>query len=96
MATTNEFEDRLKMIEELTADAEQIQEQVLAQILKKNAGTEYLSQYLNGKTDQKLFKTNVPIVSYEDIKPYIDHMSFRPNPSSSSIEAVAPREESRS
>ncbi|GMJ10502.1 Gretchen Hagen 3.17 [Hibiscus trionum] len=75
MATTNEFEDGMKMIEELTAKAEQIQEQLLAQILKRNAGTEYLSRYLNGKTDEKLFKANVPVVSYEDIKPYIDRIA---------------------
>ncbi|KAK8705838.1 hypothetical protein V6N13_049424 [Hibiscus sabdariffa] len=74
MATANELEDGLK-IEELTANAEQIQEQLLAHILKKNAGTEYLSRYLNGKTDKELFKTNVPVVSYEDIKPYIDRIA---------------------
>ncbi|KAL4271522.1 hypothetical protein GQ457_13G000750 [Hibiscus cannabinus] len=74
MATANEFEDGSK-IEELTAHAEQIQEQLLAHILKKNAATEYLSRYLNGKTDTKLFKMNVPLVSYEDIKPYIDRIA---------------------
>ncbi|KAK8648783.1 hypothetical protein V6N13_129526 [Hibiscus sabdariffa] len=75
MAAANEFEDVLKMIEELTANAEQIQEQLLAHILNKNAGTEYLSRYLNGKTDKELFKMNVPVVSYEDIKPYIDRVA---------------------
>ncbi|KAK8648779.1 hypothetical protein V6N13_129522 [Hibiscus sabdariffa] len=75
MAAANEFEDGSKMIEELTANAEQIQEQLLAHILNKNAGTEYLSRYLNGKTDKQLFKTNVPVVSYEDIKPYIDRIA---------------------
>ncbi|KAK8648782.1 hypothetical protein V6N13_129525 [Hibiscus sabdariffa] len=75
MATANEFEDVLKMIEEVTANAEQIQEQLLAHILNKNAGTEYLSRYVNGKTDKELFKTNVPVVSYEDIKPYIDRIA---------------------
>ncbi|KAK8997156.1 hypothetical protein V6N11_020640 [Hibiscus sabdariffa] len=75
MATINEFKDGLQMLEEATGDAERIQEQVLGQILKRNAGTEYLSQYLNGKTDMVLFKKNVPIVTYEDIKPYIDRIA---------------------
>ncbi|KAK8648777.1 hypothetical protein V6N13_129520 [Hibiscus sabdariffa] len=74
-ATANEFDHVLKMIEELTANAEQIQEQLLAQILERNAGTEYLSRFLSGKTDKELFKMNVPLVSYEDIKPYIDRIA---------------------
>ncbi|KAL4362146.1 hypothetical protein GQ457_04G030350 [Hibiscus cannabinus] len=48
--------------------------QLLAQILKKNVGIEYLSRYLNGKTDKELFKMNVSVVSYEDTKPYIDRI----------------------
>ncbi|KAK8693658.1 hypothetical protein V6N13_071231 [Hibiscus sabdariffa] len=36
-------------------------------LLKKNVGTEYLSRYLNGKTDKELFEMNVSVVSYEDI-----------------------------
>ncbi|KAE8691171.1 Indole-3-acetic acid-amido synthetase GH3.17 [Hibiscus syriacus] len=75
MAATFDFEDGLKMIEELTTNSEQTQEQVLGQILKTNAGTQYLSPYLNGKTDKELFKTNVPIVTYEDIKPYINRIA---------------------
>ncbi|KAE8704266.1 Indole-3-acetic acid-amido synthetase GH3.17 [Hibiscus syriacus] len=87
MATTNEVEDGLKMIEELTTNAEQIQEQVLGQILKRNAGTEYLGRYLNSKTDKKLFKTNVPVVTYEDIKPYINRIA---NGETSNILLVEP------
>ncbi|XVE80118.1 hypothetical protein DITRI_Ditri14bG0113500 [Diplodiscus trichospermus] len=41
----------------------------------RNAGTEYLSQFLHGQTDMQLFKKNVPIVTYEDIKPYIDRIA---------------------
>ncbi|XVF78538.1 hypothetical protein PTKIN_Ptkin14bG0142000 [Pterospermum kingtungense] len=72
---TKGFESGLKMIEELTTNAQQIQQQVLEEILIKNAGTEYLSRFLNGHTDKKLFKNNVPIVTYEDIKPYIDRIA---------------------
>ncbi|XVE50221.1 hypothetical protein DITRI_Ditri01bG0144500 [Diplodiscus trichospermus] len=65
----------LKMMEELTTNAQQIQEQLLEEILMKNAATEYLSRFLNGHADRQLFKKNVPIVSYEDIKPYIDRIA---------------------
>ncbi|XP_039026557.1 indole-3-acetic acid-amido synthetase GH3.17-like [Hibiscus syriacus] len=75
MATTNDYEDGLKMIEELTTNAEQIQEQVLQQILERNSRTEYLSRFMNGQTDKQCFKTNVPIVTYEDVKPYIGRIA---------------------
>ncbi|XP_039020920.1 indole-3-acetic acid-amido synthetase GH3.17-like [Hibiscus syriacus] len=67
-----EFEDGMKMIEEITPSKH---EEILGQILHRNAGTEYLSRYLNGKTDKTHFKSNVPIVAYEDIKPYIDRIA---------------------
>ncbi|XVE50224.1 hypothetical protein DITRI_Ditri01bG0144600 [Diplodiscus trichospermus] len=69
-----ELEAGSKM-EELTTSAHQIQEQVLGEILMKNAATEYLSRFLDGQTDKQQFKKNVPIVSYEDIKPYIDRIA---------------------
>ncbi|XP_022753984.1 indole-3-acetic acid-amido synthetase GH3.17-like [Durio zibethinus] len=69
------YEAGMKMMEELTTNAEQIQEQVLEEILGRNAGTEYLRRFLRGETDTKLFKANVPIVTYEDIKPYIDRIA---------------------
>ncbi|KAG4154286.1 hypothetical protein ERO13_D03G049100v2 [Gossypium hirsutum] len=71
---TNEYEGGLKMIEELTTNAEQIQDEVLREILSRNAGTEYLRGFLHGQTDKQLFKKNVPIVTYEDLKPYIDRI----------------------
>ncbi|XVF70175.1 hypothetical protein PTKIN_Ptkin11bG0140100 [Pterospermum kingtungense] len=69
------YEAGLKMIEELTTNAQKIQQQLLEEILMKNAGTEYLSRFLNGQTDKQHFKNNVPIVTYEDIKPYIDRIA---------------------
>ncbi|XP_038991078.1 indole-3-acetic acid-amido synthetase GH3.17-like [Hibiscus syriacus] len=75
MASTNDNKDGLKMIEELTTNAQQIQEQVLQQILETNGGTEYLSRFINGQTDKQCFKTKVPIVTYEDVKPYIDRIA---------------------
>ncbi|XVF18810.1 hypothetical protein REPUB_Repub11eG0055300 [Reevesia pubescens] len=72
---TKDQEAGLKMIEELTTNAHQIQEQVLQKILMRNAGTEYLSRFLHGQTDNQHFKNSVPIVTYEDIKPYIDRIA---------------------
>ncbi|KAK8478581.1 hypothetical protein V6N13_129173 [Hibiscus sabdariffa] len=73
--TTDDYEDGLKTLEELTTNAQQIQEHVLQQILARNAGTEYLSRFINGQTDKQCFKTKVPIVTYEDVKPYIDRIA---------------------
>ncbi|KAE8660261.1 Indole-3-acetic acid-amido synthetase GH3.17 [Hibiscus syriacus] len=33
-------------------------------------GVKYLRRFLHGQTDKLLFKKNVPIVAYEDLKPY--------------------------
>ncbi|XVF70173.1 hypothetical protein PTKIN_Ptkin11bG0139900 [Pterospermum kingtungense] len=68
------YQNGLNILEELTRNAHQIQEQVLWEILMKNAGTEYLRRFLHGQADKQLFKNNVPIVTYEDIKPYIDRI----------------------
>ncbi|KAK8579230.1 hypothetical protein V6N13_142449 [Hibiscus sabdariffa] len=72
---TKESENGLEFLEEVTKNAHQIQEQVLAEILRRNAATEYLSRFLHGQTDKQSFKNNVPIVTYEDIKPYIDRIA---------------------
>ncbi|KAE8667032.1 Indole-3-acetic acid-amido synthetase GH3.17 [Hibiscus syriacus] len=72
---TNDYESGLKMLEELTTNARQIQDQLLGEILTKNAGTEYLSRFLHGQNDKRLFRKNVPVVAYEDLKPYIDRIA---------------------
>uniref|UniRef100_A0A0D3DY46 Uncharacterized protein n=1 Tax=Brassica oleracea var. oleracea TaxID=109376 RepID=A0A0D3DY46_BRAOL len=64
----------LSVLEELTSNAKQIQDDVLTKILKANANTEYLSCFLEGSSEKELFKKNVPVVSYEDVKPYIDRV----------------------
>ncbi|XP_068647323.1 indole-3-acetic acid-amido synthetase GH3.17-like [Aristolochia californica] len=71
----NDGENYLKLIEELTTNAGQIQQEVLKQILQRNAETEYLSEFLGGNTDKDLFKSKVPVVNYEDIKPYIERIT---------------------
>ncbi|CAA7024425.1 unnamed protein product [Microthlaspi erraticum] len=65
----------LNDLEELTLNAKQIQENVLEEILTLNANTEYLRQFLHGSIDKELFKKNVPVVSYDDIKPYIERVA---------------------
>ncbi|OMO73263.1 GH3 auxin-responsive promoter [Corchorus olitorius] len=72
----NDYEANLKTLEDLTTNAHQVQDKLLEDILKRNAGSEYLRGFFNGcqVIDKKLFKKNVPIVTYEDIKPYIDRI----------------------
>ena len=65
----------LTVLEELTSNAKQIQDDVLTKILKANANTEYLGRFLQGSADKELFKKNVPLVSYEDLKPYLDRVA---------------------
>ncbi|KAK8630235.1 hypothetical protein V6N13_079038 [Hibiscus sabdariffa] len=71
----DDYEAGLKMLQELTTNAQQIQDRLLCEILVKNAGTEYLRRFLHGQTHKQLFKTNVPIVAYEHLKPYIDRIA---------------------
>lgn len=65
----------LKDLEELTSNAKQIQDDVLKEILTLNANTKYLRQFLHGNSDKELFKKNVPVVSYDDVKPYIERVA---------------------
>ncbi|KAI3410870.1 uncharacterized protein J3R85_018300 [Psidium guajava] len=71
----NDSEAGLKLLEDLTTDANQIQGQVLREILTQNARTEYLGCFLDGRVDKELFKEKVPVVNYEDIKPYIERIA---------------------
>lgn len=73
----NDDEGGLKLLEDLTQNARQIQEQVIEKILTQNANTEYLKSFINGchSPDVHLFKNTVPVVNYEDIKPYIERIA---------------------
>ncbi|KAF8087908.1 hypothetical protein N665_0562s0009 [Sinapis alba] len=64
----------LNDLDELTSNAKQIQDNLLEEILKLNANTEYLRQFLHGTSVKELFKKNVPVVRYEDVKPYIERV----------------------
>ncbi|KAF2545031.1 hypothetical protein F2Q70_00021111, partial [Brassica cretica] len=73
----NDTEAGLKLLEDLTTNAEAIQEQVLHQILSQNCETQYLQAFLDGESDknQQSFKNKVPVVNYDDIKPFIQRIA---------------------
>ncbi|TXG59337.1 hypothetical protein EZV62_013910 [Acer yangbiense] len=66
----------LQFIEEMTRNADAVQERVLAEILSRNAETEYLQRFkLDGATDRDTFKSRIPIVTYEDLQPEIQRIA---------------------
>ncbi|MCL7045816.1 hypothetical protein MKW94_028947 [Papaver nudicaule] len=71
----NDGEAGIKLLDDLTTNAKQIQQDILESILKQNGETEYLSKYLGDHVDKDTFKTKVPVVNYEDIKPYIERLA---------------------
>lgn len=75
-------EEALKELEQLTMKASEIQGNILTEILRRNAATEYLSKYMNGSTNVSKYKKMVPVITYEEIHPYIQRIA---NGESSSI-----------
>ncbi|KAF5736196.1 Auxin-responsive GH3 family protein [Tripterygium wilfordii] len=66
----------LQFIEEMTRNADSVQEKVLAEILSRNADTEYLQRFkLHGATDRDTFKSKIPVVTYEDLQPEIQRIA---------------------
>ncbi|XP_021753437.1 probable indole-3-acetic acid-amido synthetase GH3.1 [Chenopodium quinoa] len=66
----------LQFIEDMTRNADIIQEKVLGEILTRNANTEYLKRFkLNGANDRETFKTKLPMVTYEDLQPEIQRIA---------------------
>ncbi|KAG0478220.1 hypothetical protein HPP92_012939 [Vanilla planifolia] len=62
-------EELLQFIEEMTANADRVQETVLAEILSQNSGTEYLRRYdLGGATDRATLQG-------QDIQPDIQRIA---------------------
>ncbi|URD72968.1 Indole-3-acetic acid-amido synthetase [Musa troglodytarum] len=75
-ATHEKDAEKLRFIEEMTANPDAVQEKVLAEILTRNAETEYLRRYgLGGATDRLTFKAKVPVVTYEDLQPEIQRIA---------------------
>ncbi|CAL9198372.1 unnamed protein product [Musa hybrid cultivar] len=68
--------EKLRFIEEMTANADAVQERVLAEILTRNADTEYLRRYGLGRaTERATFKAKIPVVTYEDLQPEIQRIA---------------------
>lgn len=66
----------LQFIEDMTKNTDPVQENVLAEILIRNANTEYLQRFnVVGAIDRETFKSKVPVVTYEDLKPDIDRIA---------------------
>ncbi|XP_027074287.2 probable indole-3-acetic acid-amido synthetase GH3.1 [Coffea arabica] len=66
----------LQFIEDMTRNCDSVQEKVLAEILSRNAQTEYLRDFkLGGATDRDSFKSKIPVVTYEDLHPYIQRIA---------------------
>lgn len=66
----------LQFIEEMTRNADAVQERVLAEILCRNAQTEYLKRFeLKGATDRETFKSRIPIITYENLQPAIQRIA---------------------
>ncbi|XP_022748915.1 indole-3-acetic acid-amido synthetase GH3.17-like [Durio zibethinus] len=83
----NDNEAGMKILEDLTENVYQIQQRVLEEIITRNAHTEYLEGFLNGQYEKELFERKVPVVNYEDIKPYIERIA---NGESSNIISAEP------
>lgn len=66
----------LDFIEDVTSKTDLVQQQVLSEILSRNANVEYLKRYsLNGHTNRDTFKKLLPVISYEDIQPDIERIA---------------------
>ena len=64
--------EALQYIEDITTKADEIQRQILNEILSTNANVEYLQQHgLVVPTDSPTFKKLIPLVCYEQLRPYI-------------------------
>lgn len=71
----NDSKKALKYIEDVTTNADEIQEKVLSDILSSSSQVEYLQRHgLDGHTDRNTFKRVMPVVTYEDLKPDIDRI----------------------
>ncbi|KQK09904.1 probable indole-3-acetic acid-amido synthetase GH3.2 [Brachypodium distachyon] len=67
---------KLELIEEMTKGFDAVQEEVLAAILARNNGAEYLARHgMEGRTDRDAFKARVPVVTYEDLRPEIERIA---------------------
>lgn len=69
-------QEPLQLIEDLTMNTDAYQEEILCKILTQNANSEYLKRFgLNAATDRYTFKSKVPVVTYEDLRPDIERIA---------------------
>lgn len=68
-------EEALKELEKVTANAREVQESILKEILTRNGGSEYLRKYMEGSTDVSEYKGRVPVITYAAIRPYIQRIA---------------------
>ncbi|KAK1324791.1 Indole-3-acetic acid-amido synthetase GH3.6 [Acorus calamus] len=69
-------ERALMFIEDVTERADEVQRRVLTEILSHSTEAEYLLRHgLAGRTDRESFKRHLPLVTYEDLQPYINRIA---------------------
>ncbi|XP_057484697.1 putative indole-3-acetic acid-amido synthetase GH3.9 [Actinidia eriantha] len=68
-------DEALKELEKLTMKADEVQESILKEILARNGQTEYLNKYMGGSKDVLEFKSCVPVIMYNRIRPYIQRIA---------------------
>ncbi|KAL6999414.1 hypothetical protein U1Q18_000576 [Sarracenia purpurea var. burkii] len=73
---TDKNKKALQFIEDVTSNADEVQKRLLAEILSRSAGVEYLQRHgLSGQTDRDTFKKLIPVIKYEDIQPDINRIA---------------------
>ena len=71
-----DMEKIIEDFEAMTKDAERVQRKTLKKILEENGSVEYLQGFgLNGRTDPESFKACVPLVTHQDVDPYIQRIA---------------------
>ncbi|ONK81207.1 uncharacterized protein A4U43_C01F26500 [Asparagus officinalis] len=66
----------IEEFEELTEDAGKVQRETLKKILQENGKAEYLQELgLGDRTDVESFRARVPLVTHEDLEPYIQRIA---------------------
>lgn len=69
-------ENALQFVEQMTTNADMVQERILAEILSRNKEVEYLKRFkLDGATDRETFKSKIPVITYDDLQPEIQRIA---------------------
>ncbi|GMI75926.1 FAR-RED INSENSITIVE 219, JASMONATE RESISTANT 1 [Hibiscus trionum] len=70
-----DVDELIEEFESMTKNAENVQRDTLKKILEENGSAEYLQNLgLNGRTDPESFKACVPLVTHNDLEPYIQRI----------------------